>query len=212
MRTFTATSARFGSGSNTIGRTMTGGEDERDRADQAPAAAAFQRLDVLCFSHAIASPTVRKEPNTTILSFSLALPSAAASAAPGDSNFSTDAFSSRAASSSARRAARTRKRRQMPARDARRELAQHAGDVLCLAACRTPRRSRARTPRWRGFRRAYAPPAGCAPRRGSPAAGRAAPGTAPGGRHWRGRGGSPASRSAARGASSAHSAAAALRS
>ena len=47
-------------------------QHQRDGADQPPAAAALQRFDVLLFfSHAITSPTVRKEPNTTILSPSL---------------------------------------------------------------------------------------------------------------------------------------------
>src|SRR5207302_11079566 len=62
-----------------------GEQHQRHRADQAPAAAALQGVDVLSFSHAMTSPTVRNEPKTTILSFSLARSFAAANAFCGES-------------------------------------------------------------------------------------------------------------------------------
>src|SRR5712671_6087523 len=54
---------------------------EGNSADEAPSPAPLQRIDVLLlFSHAMVSPTVRKEPNTTILSFSCAASFAATKA------------------------------------------------------------------------------------------------------------------------------------
>ena len=100
-----------------------------------------------CFSHAITSPTVRKEPNTTILS-SVAgqrfrrgegCRTANRTAVPRQSGEMRRDFRGQ-------RAARARQRSEMPARDARRELAQHARRCPCRAACRTRRSSRARSP------------------------------------------------------------------
>src|SRR5207237_5930411 len=64
-----------------------GEKDEGNRPYQASSPAALQRFDVLLFlSHAITSPTVRKDPNTTILSFSSAASSAAAKASAREAN------------------------------------------------------------------------------------------------------------------------------
>src|SRR6185436_281176 len=66
-----------------------GKQDQCNGTDQPSAPPAFQCLDVLLFfSHASTSPTVRKEPNTTILSFSPARPSAAANASAGEAKHS----------------------------------------------------------------------------------------------------------------------------
>src|SRR6185436_1448846 len=60
---------------------------QRDGTDQPPAAATFERIYVLLlFSHAMTSATVRNEPNTMILSPSLAAAFAAANACAGESN------------------------------------------------------------------------------------------------------------------------------
>src|SRR6267378_2195932 len=67
-------------------------QHERHGADQPPAAAALQSIDVLSFSHAMISPTVRNEPKTTILSFSPARSFAAANAFCGESCSSNGAL------------------------------------------------------------------------------------------------------------------------
>src|SRR6185369_8888347 len=76
------------------------------RPDQPAPPAAPQSVDVLLlFSHAVASPTVRKEPNTTILSFSAASALAAARACATVSCSSNAALEPAARSASASSAA-----------------------------------------------------------------------------------------------------------
>ena len=179
MRTLTLEAVGRGSGSNTIGRTMTASKHQGDGADQAAPAAALQCFDVLRFSHSVTSPTVRKDPNTTILSFSPALPSARGEGfAYGVVCCLPCPLASLFSRTSARRAARARQGSEMPARDARRQLAQHAGDVLVAQHAEDGDGFRSECRSREVVARASSPPRRCVPRRGSPAGVRAAPGSA----------------------------------